>query len=111
MMTDPARVRRSDPGNPDICPVFDLHKVFTDKPGQDWAAAGCRTAGIGCVDCKRKLLEGLLPVIEPLHEKRVQLERNIPELKETLFEGSRKARAIAEATMNEVRQAMRIKYD
>jgi tryptophanyl-tRNA synthetase len=111
MMTDPARVRRSDPGNPEICPVFDLHKVFTDKPGQDWAAAGCRSAGIGCVDCKKKLLEGLLPVIEPLHEKRVQLERNLPALKETLFEGSRRARVIAEATMDEVRQALKIKYD
>ena len=110
MMTDPARKRRSDPGNPDICPVFDLHKVFTDKEGQAWAAHGCRTATIGCIDCKKKLLEGLLPVIEPLHEKRVQLEKNLPALKETLFEGSRKARVIAEKTMDEVRQAMRIKY-
>ncbi len=110
MMTDPARMRRSDPGNPELCPVFDLHKVFTDASGQEWAAHGCRTAGIGCIDCKKRLLEALIPVIEPLHEKRVQLEKNIGGVKETLFEGSRKARVRAEQTMDEVRQAMRIKY-
>ncbi len=110
MVTDPARMRRTDPGNPDLCPVFDLHKVFTDTSGQEWAAQGCRTAGIGCIDCKKRLLEALIPVIEPLHEKRVQLEKNIDGVKETLFEGSRKARVLAEQTMDEVRQAMRIKY-
>jgi len=110
MMTDPARMRRTDPGNPDLCPVFDLHKVFTDADGQAWAAEGCRTAGIGCIDCKKRLLQALIPVIEPLHEKRVQLERNVGAVKETLFEGSRKARVVAEQTMDEVRQAMRIKY-
>jgi len=110
MVTDPARMRRTDPGNPELCPVFDLHKVFTDASGQEWAAEGCRTAGIGCIDCKKRLLESLIPVIEPLHEKRVQLEKNIKGLKETLFEGSRKAQILAEQTMDEVRQAMRIKY-
>ncbi|MFB3902961.1 MAG: tryptophan--tRNA ligase [Acidobacteriota bacterium] len=110
MVTDPARVRRTDPGNPELCPVFDLHKVFTDSAGQEWAAQGCRTAGIGCIDCKKRLLEGLIPVIEPLHEKRVQLEKNVKGVRETLFEGSRKARVLAEQTMDEVRQAMRIKY-
>ena len=53
MMTDPARKRRTDPGDPDLCPVFEHHKVFTDEEGREWAAQGCRTAGIGCVDCKR----------------------------------------------------------
>jgi len=110
MMTDPARVRRHDPGNPDLCPVFDLHRVFTKEQGKEWAAEGCRTAGIGCIDCKKRLLEDLIPVIEPLHEKRVKLENNVAGLKETLFEGSRKARVIAEQTLDEVRQAMRIKY-
>jgi tryptophanyl-tRNA synthetase len=110
MMTDPARMRRTDPGNPDLCPVFDLHKVFTNAEGREWAAQGCRTAGIGCIDCKKRLLEFLIPVIDPLHQKRVQLEKNLKDVKETLFEGSRKARARAEETMGEVRQAMRIKY-
>jgi tryptophanyl-tRNA synthetase len=110
MMTDPARKRRSDPGNPDVCPVFDLHKVFSAEAVQEWAAHGCGAATIGCIDCKKKLLEGLLPVIEPMHEKRVQLEKDLDGLNETLFEGSRKARVIAEQTMDQARQAMRIKY-
>jgi len=111
MMTDPARKRRTDPGNPDVCPVFDLHKVFTDQAGQQWAAHGCRTAGIGCIDCKNKLLDGLLPVIEPLHEKRVALEKDPSTLKDILFEGSRRARERAEVTLQDVRQAMKLKYD
>lgn len=110
MVTDPARVRRSDPGNPEVCPVFDHHKVFTDAEGRQWAAQGCRTAAIGCIDCKNLLLKNMLPVIEPLHEKRVQLEGNLPAVRETLLEGSRRARAIARETMSEVRQAMRIEY-
>lgn len=110
MVTDPARVRRTDPGNPDICPVYDLHKIFTDQEGQTWAAQGCRTAGIGCTDCKGRLLEHLLPVMEPLHERRQKLERNLTGVKDLLIENSRKARAIAKRTMAEVRQAMQIKY-
>jgi tryptophanyl-tRNA synthetase len=111
MVTDPARVRRSDPGNPDICPVFDHHRVFTNEEGRRWAAEGCRTAGIGCVDCKKRLLEHMLPVIEPLHEKRVELERNLSRVKEILEEGSVRARTIAAATLEEARQGMGIQYD
>lgn len=110
MVTDPARVRRSDPGNPDLCPVFDHHKVFTDPDGQAWAAKGCRTAGIGCTDCKNLLLKQLLPIVEPLHEKRVRWEKNLGGVKELLKESSREARVIAQQTMAEVRQAMQIKY-
>lgn len=110
MMTDPARVRRTDPGNPDVCPVFDHHKVFTDSQGQAWATEGCRTAGIGCTDCKRLLLKHLFPIVEPLHEKRVHWEKNLVEVKQLLIDGSRKARTIAQKTMAEVRQAMKIEY-
>ena len=110
MVTDPARVRRSDPGNPDICPVYDLHKIFTNQEGQAWAAQGCRTAGIGCTDCKSLLLKHLLPVMEPLHERRQELERNLTAVRDLLIENSRKARGIAQQTMGEVRQAMKIKY-
>lgn len=110
MVTDPARVRRSDPGDPAKCPVFDYHRVFTDTEGQDWAAQGCRTAGIGCVDCKNLLLNNLLPVIEPLHEKRVELEKNLEQVKEIVFDGSQKARELAGTTMGQVRQAMRLNY-
>jgi len=110
MVTDPARVRRTDPGNPDICPVYDLHKVFSTREDLQWAGEGCRTAGIGCVDCKKRLLERLLPVIEPIHDKRVELEKKPDQVMEILHQGSRKAGEVAESTMDEVRQAMRLKY-
>jgi len=110
MMTDPARKRRSDPGEPNVCPVFEHHRVFTDEEGREWAARGCRTAGIGCVDCKRLLLEKMLPVVEPLYETRVKLEEKPEFIEEVLFEGSRKARSIASGTLDQARQAMRLKY-
>ncbi|MFQ5738439.1 MAG: tryptophan--tRNA ligase [Acidobacteriota bacterium] len=111
MMTDPARKRRTDPGNPDICPVFDHHRVFTGEEGRQWVREGCQSAGIGCVDCKNLLLKRLLPRVEPIYEERRKLERNPSQVKEALIEGSREARAIAAQTMDEVRQAMKIKYE
>ncbi len=110
MVTDPARVRRTDPGNPDVCPVFDHHKVFTEEEGRQWAAQGCRTASIGCTDCKHLLLKRMLPRVEPIFEKRTALEKDLPGVREILVEGSRKAQRTARATMGEVRQAMKIDY-
>ena len=110
MVTDPARVRRTDPGNPEVCPVFDYHKLFTDAEGQQWVREGCTTAGIGCTDCKQRLLSTMLPVIEPLYEKRKELEQSPDRVKELLIEGSAKAQSIARKTMGEVRQAMKIDY-
>ncbi len=110
MVTDPARVRRTDPGNPDVCPVFDLHKVFTEDEGRAWVDQGCRTAGIGCTDCKKLLLDRLLPRIEPLYQKRVELEKDPDTVLDILETGSRRARTIAASTMDEVRQAVRLKY-
>ncbi len=110
MVTDPARVRRSDPGDPAKCPVFDHHRVFTDLEGQRWAAEGCRTAGIGCTDCKKRLLKHMIEVVEPLHEKRVALEKNRSQVKEILVKGSGRARSLAQETLAEVRQAMKIQY-
>jgi len=110
MMTDPARVRLTDPGNPDVCPVFYYHKLLTDGEGRKWVREGCTTAGIGCTDCKQLLLKNMLPVIEPLHEKRVELEKKPNRVKELLVEGSRKAQGIARETMTQVRQAMKIDY-
>jgi len=108
MVTDPARVRRSDPGNPDICPVFTLHKAFSTQATQDTAALECRRAGIGCIDCKSMLLGHLNPVLSPLHERRAQLAQKPERVTEILELGAEKARQVASVTLQEVRDAVRI---
>jgi tryptophanyl-tRNA synthetase len=110
MVTDPARKRRTDPGNPDICPVFDLHKAFSSKRTQDWAAEGCRTAGIGCLDCKGALIDHLLRRLETIHARRPEFEAHPDTVWDILAAGSRKAREVARATIEEVRAAMKITY-
>lgn len=110
MVTDPARVRRTDPGDPNKCPVYDLHKIFSSAEDQEWVVRGCTTAGIGCIDCKNRLLDNLLPVLEPIYEKRSRLEKDRDGVMDVLKEGSRSAREIASGTMAEVRQAMRLEY-
>jgi len=105
MMTDPARRRRSDPGNPDVCPVFDLHRIFTPAPDRSYCATGCRTAGIGCLDCKRVLLKHLLPPLAAIRERRQTFAEKPDVIVDILTEGSRRARAVAETTMSEVRAA------
>ncbi|MFI4944433.1 MAG: tryptophan--tRNA ligase, partial [Burkholderiales bacterium] len=111
MVTDPARKRRTDPGNPDICPVFDLHKAFSPPETQAWAAQGCRTAGIGCLDCKAKLADHMLEKLAQIHARRPALAARPDTVWDVLVEGSKRARAVAEATMEEVRSAMKIRYD
>ncbi len=110
MVTDPARVRRNDPGNPEICPVYDLHKVFTDDGGREWVVEGCTTAGIGCFDCKKVLLDGMLPRIEPVSRRRKELQKDPGSVLSILKEGSARAREIASRTLQEARQAMQLKY-
>ena len=110
MVTDPARKRRTDPGNPEICPVFDLHKAFSPRETQEWAAEGCRTAGIGCLDCKGRLLEHLLHRMEGIHARRPEFAARPDTVWDILHAGSRKAREVARATMDEVRSAMKIAY-
>jgi tryptophanyl-tRNA synthetase len=110
MVTDPARKRRSDPGDPDICPVFDLHRAFSPPDTQAWSAAGCRSAGIGCLDCKAKLAEHMLERLAGIHTRRPELEKRPDTVWDVLLEGSKKAREVAEATMEEVRGAMKIRY-
>jgi tryptophanyl-tRNA synthetase len=110
MLTDPARKRRTDPGDPDICPVFDLHKAFSPVETREWAAAGCRTAGIGCLDCKAKLAEHLLERLAGVHARRPEFARRPDTVWDVLIEGSKKARDVAEATMEDVRGAMKIRY-
>jgi len=110
MVTDPARKRRTDPGNPDICPVFDLHKAFSSKETQEWAAQGCRTAGIGCLDCKGKLIDHLLQRLEGIHARRPEFAARPDTVWDILRAGSQRAREVARATMEQVRSAMKIAY-
>jgi tryptophanyl-tRNA synthetase len=106
MVTDPARKRRSDPGNPDVCPVFDLHRIFTPGPDREWAATGCRTAGIGCLDCKGRLLEHMEPALAPIRERRQAFAEKPDLILDVLHQGSARARAEAQATMERVRQVV-----
>jgi len=108
MVTDPARKRRSDPGNPDVCPVFDLHKAFSSPATQQEAAAGCRSAGIGCIDCKKMLLGHLEPALAPVQERRRALDGDRGRIQLLLADGARRARAEARRTMERVRQAMHL---
>src|SRR5262249_43459847 len=108
MMTDPARKRRSDPGNPDVCPVYDLHKIFTPAPEREACATGCRTAGIGCLDCKGTLLKHMLPPLAEIRERRERFAARPREIVETLHAGSQQARAFAQKTMAEVRSVVNL---
>jgi tryptophanyl-tRNA synthetase len=106
MKTDPARQRRTDPGNPDVCPVFDWHKLFSPVETQEWAAAGCRSAGIGCIECKSKMADGLIRWIGPVRERRMEYEKNPGRVLEILDDGSFQARKVAQQTMIRVREAV-----
>jgi tryptophanyl-tRNA synthetase len=110
MITDPARKRRIDPGDPEICPVFDLHKAFSTVETRDWAAQGCRTAGIGCLDCKGALLDHLLHRLEGIHARRAEYAARPDTVWDILRAGSRRAREVARATMGGVRTAMKVDY-
>jgi tryptophanyl-tRNA synthetase len=106
MVTDPARKRRSDPGNPDVCPVYDWHKLFSTRETLEWAAQGCRTAGIGCIECKAKMADHLIEWITPVRERRVEYEKHPARVLEILEDGSKRARRVAQGTMERVREAV-----
>jgi tryptophanyl-tRNA synthetase len=106
MMTDPARKRRTDPGNPDVCPVFSWHQLFSSQETIAWADQGCRTAGIGCIECKAAMTDGLVKWIEPIRERRKQYEAQPQKVSEILEDGSAKARKVAKKTMGRVREAI-----
>ena len=111
MVTDPARVRRSDPGNPDVCPVGDLHKIFSDKATIAKVDQGCRSAGIGCIECKSWAADGLVRLLNPMQERRKKFEEN-PRLAWDILEaGSERARKSAGETMDTVRAAMGMSLD
>jgi tryptophanyl-tRNA synthetase len=106
MVTDPARVRRSDPGNPDVCPVGDLHKIFSDKGTMAKVNEGCRSAGIGCIECKSWAADALVKLLNPMQQRRKKFEEN-PRLAWDILEaGTEQARRATGETMDEVRAAM-----
>jgi tryptophanyl-tRNA synthetase len=106
MVTDPARIRRTDPGNPDVCPVFDLHKVFSTEEKQAEVRQGCTTAGIGCIQCKGWLADAIVHEIAPIQERRRALEADPAKVDAILWDGSARARLRAIQTLQHVRQAM-----
>ena len=108
MVTDPARVRRMDPGNPDVCPVYDFHKIFSPLPIIEQINRECRTAAIGCIDCKKLVADRLVETLAPIWEARATLTKNPAHLDEIVDEGSRKAGTVAKATLKDVTEAMKI---
>src|SRR5271168_163392 len=108
MVTDPARVRRSDPGDPDVCPVGDLHKVFSSPATLEKVYAGCRSAGIGCIECKGWAADAIVAELQPMQERRKQYEEQPRLVHDILHSGSELARVRAEQTMEQVRDAMQL---
>jgi len=107
MFTDPARVRKTDPGNPDVCNLFPYHVLLTDEATQAEIREGCTSATLGCVDCKKIFVEGLTAFLAPLHERRAYYEAHPDLIEDVLREGNIKAKEAAQVTMADVRKAMR----
>jgi tryptophanyl-tRNA synthetase len=108
MITDPQRARRTDPGNPDVCNVFSFHEIYTPSDIVRQIDRDCRTAALGCVDCKKILAENLNKALDPIREKRKELEADLDKVKEIMEQGNAKARSIAQKTMTEVREAVKL---
>jgi tryptophanyl-tRNA synthetase len=108
MVTDPARIKRTDPGNPDVCNVFTMHKIFSPQEEVDMIDVECRSAGIGCVDCKLRFANNLNKHLEPFRAKRNELASQESYVKDVLNDGGKRARKIAQETMKEVREAMQL---
>ncbi|MRI34601.1 tryptophan--tRNA ligase [Endozoicomonas sp. OPT23] len=110
MPTDPARIRRNDPGEPDKCPVYQLHQIYSDDEQQEWVQQGCRSAGIGCLDCKKPLIDAIQAELEPIRMEARELEDNPDVVKSIIAEGSERARDEAQDTLREVREAIGLDY-
>ena len=110
MPTDPARVRRTDPGNPDVCPVWQFHEVYSDDSVKGWVQEGCRSAGIGCIECKQPVIDAVLAELKPIQERGREYAEQPDLVRNVLNEGCEKAREIARETMEEVRHAMYLDY-
>jgi tryptophanyl-tRNA synthetase len=110
MPTDPARVRRSDPGNPEKCPVWQLHQVYSGDDVKDWVRQGCTTAGIGCLECKQPVIESVLKELAPIQERALAFTQDPDRVKNIIADGCEKARNLARETMRDVREAMGLHY-
>jgi tryptophanyl-tRNA synthetase len=111
MQTDPARVRRTDPGNPEKCPVWNLHQVYSDANTRDWVVQGCTTAGIGCLECKQPVIDAINAELKPIRERAAQFEDDPTLVRNIIQDGCEKAKDLAEATMRDVRDAMGLSYN
>lgn len=111
MQTDPARARRTDPGDPQKCPVFALHEVYSDEPTRQWASAGCRSAGIGCLECKKPLIDKVVEEATVMRKRAQEFEDNPDLVRSILTEGAEKAREAARETLDDVRRAMHLRGD
>ena len=110
MPPDPARVRRTDPGEPAKCPVYQLHQVYTDQATHEWVQQGCRSAGIGCLECKQPVIDAVSAELSPIQERARNFESNPDAVRSILNEGAERAREAARDTLIEVRQVMGLQY-
>jgi tryptophanyl-tRNA synthetase len=110
MATDPARARRTDPGDPAKCPVWQFHKVYTDATTQAWAEQGCKTAGIGCLDCKQPVIDAILKEQQPWFDRAEQFLANPKQIHWIVEMGTERARTVARSTMKDARSAMGLNY-
>jgi tryptophanyl-tRNA synthetase len=110
MPTDPARVRRHDPGDPEKCPVWQFHLVYSDDSTRDWVKDGCRNAGIGCVECKQPIIDSVLDELKPIQERAREYENDMATVRSIVDEGNEAAREVARDTLDDVRKAMGIAY-
>ena len=110
MQTDPARARRNDPGDPEKCPVWDLHKIYSSPETQAWVQSGCRSAGIGCLECKAPLIEKVVEEVTAISKRAQEFEDNPELVRGIIAEGCERAREAARNTLDTVRQAMAMDY-
>jgi len=110
MQTDPQRVRRTDAGDPEKCPVWQFHQIYSTPEVRDWVQAGCRSAGIGCIECKQPVIEGVLKEQEPMRERARMYEEDPQLVRNIVADGCEKARKLAQETMRDVREAMGLDY-
>lgn len=110
MPTDPHRVRRTDPGNPDLCPVWQLHDIYATDDQKQWVQHGCRTATIGCLDCKGPLIDAISAELTPIRQRAAELSQHPEDVRRIIQDGNEAAREVARDTLNEVRSAMGLSY-